>query len=294
MAIHKYHCNERFFQTIDNEAKAYWLGFIAADGCVTRGRLVIALSSVDHAHLKKFKTDIESTSPVLKSEKKRDSAAKNNPHSYIQKVSRIAISSRPMCDDLSRLGIVERKSKTLQFPTSDQVPNDLLRHFLRGYFDGDGSIYSLNDGRWGFEIIATIQFCGEFRKSLMALGTPKLFGRKHHTTRELVIVGTTCQRSLLLIRDYLYNGSTVSLDRKRKRFESMPDFEPKQTHLCADWLVNTMRGGDGFITRLGALSINRGKEFGVNIVRTALRYLLREGLIRSSKTNTKAFLYSLI
>ena len=50
----KYALNEAFFEIIDSEEKAYWLGFIAADGCVYRRTLSINLNIKDKAHLEKL------------------------------------------------------------------------------------------------------------------------------------------------------------------------------------------------------------------------------------------------
>lgn len=52
-----------------------------------------------------------------------------------------SLRSQKTVDDLKQLGCIERKSLILKFPTEEQVPFDLLHHFIRGYFDGDGSIF---------------------------------------------------------------------------------------------------------------------------------------------------------
>ena len=58
--IRKHFFNENYFEVIDSEDKAYWLGFISADGCVAKSskynsyRLQIAISSIDSDHLNKF------------------------------------------------------------------------------------------------------------------------------------------------------------------------------------------------------------------------------------------------
>jgi len=45
-----------------------------------------------------------------------------------------------MYNDLLNLGIVPRKSKILRFPTKEQIPENLIQHYIRGYLDGDGSV----------------------------------------------------------------------------------------------------------------------------------------------------------
>ena len=64
---------------------------------------------------------------------------------------------RCKCDfsDLNKLGVVERKSLILTFPTEQQVPKHLMPHFIRGYFDGDGSVYKQKQGNTKIEIGGT-------------------------------------------------------------------------------------------------------------------------------------------
>lgn len=59
-----YSYDEKFFEIIDNEEKSYWLGFIMADGCITKNKLIISLSEKDKSHLEKFKESIQSTHPI--------------------------------------------------------------------------------------------------------------------------------------------------------------------------------------------------------------------------------------
>lgn len=125
--IRKYEINENFFENIDTEEKAYWLGFIYADGCVTKDHkyLIIELSGVDINHLKLFQSSIQSNHQIK--------IKKNN-------IVRLSICNKKLVFDLIKLGCVPAKSLILQFPNEEQVPKHLLHHFIRGYFDGDGCL----------------------------------------------------------------------------------------------------------------------------------------------------------
>src|SRR3990167_1542451 len=115
--------NRSFFDHIDTEEKAYWLGFIAADGGIMKRCLVISLKAEDIDHLQKLSTAIGSTlSPKIDS----------------QGYARIAFSSSEIVSSLSRYHVTPRKTFTVRFP---ELPTELDRHYLRGYFDGDGGIY---------------------------------------------------------------------------------------------------------------------------------------------------------
>lgn len=115
--------NHSFFSEIDSEEKAYWLGFIVADGCLSGTKLIINLRIEDFEHLELLKKNLESSHKVALSEKR--------------KICRIQIRSPKISSDLRRLGVCERKTG------SEKTPNiraDLLKHFYRGLFDGDGCI----------------------------------------------------------------------------------------------------------------------------------------------------------
>lgn len=148
----KYTCDSNYFEKIDREDKAYWLGFIYADGYITkRGdggspRLGIAISEKDKKHLEYFRYCIKTNAPI---------------NTYTQKggygnntvYCRIIISDPKIVNDLIDKGCYYNKTNIVKFPTREQVPEDMIKHFIRGYFDGDGSIYENKTG-FGFS------FCG--------------------------------------------------------------------------------------------------------------------------------------
>ena len=128
----KYFFNEDFFEIIDTEQKAYWLGFIAADGLVTdskRKRLIIRLGRKDRKHLVRFLSDLEATNPV-----------KDRVNNFGHPFSYISLCSRKIFNDLVDKGIMPRKTFKLEAPT--KVPDDLIYHWIRGYFDGDGTVFT--------------------------------------------------------------------------------------------------------------------------------------------------------
>lgn len=95
--------------------------------------------------------DLDSTYPI------REDVSKhlNNPNCQIQVIQ--SLRSQKTVNDLKRLGCTEQKSLNLTFPTKEQVPPHLLHHFIRGYFDGDGSI-SLYNNDYHVSIVGTESF----------------------------------------------------------------------------------------------------------------------------------------
>ena len=126
--------NENIFQIIDTEEKAYWLGFLYADGNVYKNRLTLCLKSTDKEHLIKFKRFLayEGTLEYRKCLLKKTG---KEYESYS-----LSFNNKKIADDLKRLGCVERKSLVLTFPCENNLPKYFHLDFIRGYIDGDGYI----------------------------------------------------------------------------------------------------------------------------------------------------------
>ncbi|MCL4524509.1 MAG: hypothetical protein M1453_12175 [Acidobacteria bacterium] len=109
-------------------AMAYVLGVLATDGCVSRWR--VTLTSTDRDLVEKVKSLIECRDPIRV----------RQPSGYSRKVQHILdISSIVLVERLTKLGITARKSRTLRFP---EMPEECVRHFIRGCWDGDGSFFT--------------------------------------------------------------------------------------------------------------------------------------------------------
>lgn len=119
--------NDTFFDTIDSENKAYWLGFLYADGALSSSDYGIELSLQisDIQHLQKFTTDLGFINKHLCQDDIRCRLCFRNKHLH---------------SALTALGCTPKKSLTLTFPSSTNVPDDFLYDFIRGYVDGDGSV----------------------------------------------------------------------------------------------------------------------------------------------------------
>jgi hypothetical protein len=110
-----------YFSAIDTPAKAYWLGFLTADGSVYGTRIQINLK--DREHLVKFTADLQCSAPV------RPILSNGHP------MFKVGFRSKTMVGDLANLGIHPKKSFTVKPWTG---PIDLMPHYWRGVVDGDG------------------------------------------------------------------------------------------------------------------------------------------------------------
>lgn len=133
--------NSDFFEVIDTPQKAYWLGFLYADGYIsTKNEIRINLKKEDEEHLRKFLRAIQATNHTIKYSIKKDG-------NKIYEQAYCSIRDTKMVRDLADKGCINKKSLVLSFPTTDKLPISLYSHFIRGYFDGDGSINWTQCGR---------------------------------------------------------------------------------------------------------------------------------------------------
>lgn len=194
------------FETIDTEEKAYWLGFLYADGCVgnKEAKIELGLAEKDLKHIEKF----------------RDFIGINNKICYREtsKSYRYSFRSQSCKEDLIKQGCVPKKSLILTFPTPEQVPEHLIRHFLRGYFDGDGH-FTNTEKCFEAGYIGTYDFITESLKHL-----PDSIVRKDLTIKNVhredgaksyAFYSYSDVKNFL---DFLYKDSTVYLDRKYEHY----------------------------------------------------------------------------
>jgi hypothetical protein len=121
--------NENFFSEW-SPAMVWVLGLLFTDGCFSGSRVTI--TSVDIELLEKVKNILGLSKPIAK----RIQSYNKSKHIYSLEFYR-----EQMRKDLLKLGLVQRKSLIMQFP---EVPEEYMRHFIRGCWDGDGSIYISN------------------------------------------------------------------------------------------------------------------------------------------------------
>ncbi len=201
---YKYFINNNYFENIDNEHKAYWLGFLFADGCVHRtkeGRLnlLLGLHERDKDHMEKFQYDISSTYKICKAQKN---------------CVRVSYRSTKLCEDLIKLGCIPRKTFNLKFPN---LREDLVHDFLRGYFDGDGCICI--DKRTGANVCefdGQTEFLIGVNKILNSLG---IFQKISINNKNCYRIRMQSKNDINILYHYLYDNSTVYMDRKFKKFD---------------------------------------------------------------------------
>jgi len=200
----KLNVNEFYFDAINSEAQAYWLGLLFSDGSQGFGKICLSLQETDRAHLEKFKKAIES-----------EHCISNFISGFGSMMFKIQISSKKLANTLNSLGCVQAKSLIIEYPN---IPSALDRHFIRGVFDGDGCI-GLNKNKrvqksyWKWHIYSgSPAFIDRLHKKLAVVHATKV-----GNPPRVVQVGNKAYFSKLY--DFLYKDATIWLPRKREIFE---------------------------------------------------------------------------
>jgi DNA-binding transcriptional regulator WhiA len=200
----KHFVNSDFFKVIDSEEKAYWFGFILADGNVqasTKNGYSFNMVCKDKEHLELFKECVKYTGAVSES------------GGY----PRIYISDKKFVNNLINIGVVPRKTKKVEFPNEDILPKNLIQHFIRGYLDGDGSIsFQCNNKHHKYYLSLAIVGTHNFIKKLSNILYKECDLKSESFylhSNNLWCLGRS-QNQATKICGYIYNNSTIFLQRK--------------------------------------------------------------------------------
>ena len=205
-----YSCDDNFFADIDHEHKAYWLGFIAADGSVSNKRLSIFLREGDKDHLDLFRQHIKSNGRILPITKKAGGVVLKGGKNEFYPQCYLGICSRKLIADLALLGIVRNKIKRTMIPA---IPESMIPHFIRGLLDGDGWLsIRTKDNQKEMGFLGSHSILMGVRKILAReckVSSPRI--RPAGETWKLRYTGN---KQVPRIEEYLYKNATAYLKRK--------------------------------------------------------------------------------
>ena len=223
--------DESVFDVIDTEEKAYWLGFLYADGHLgyKHNNIELGIDKLDYNHLVKFRDFLKLTG--------------EKSITFSENICRVRVSSPNMHEKLIEKGCTPRKTLTLKFPTEDIVPTRLIRHFLRGYVDGDGSlgIYYSKKGTYdcGLNICGTPEFLTEAMLKIDVLKGCVLYDVKNTPVFKLSYKCLAARKVARL----LYENSNIYLDRKYNIYKKFCRYEQecsnaKSSKIGEGWNAN--------------------------------------------------------
>ena len=212
-----YSVNDEYFDNIDTQNKAYFLGFLFADGnnCMQKTTISLSLQEKDRDILEKLRIDAGSNKPLrfISSERKRNNGEGYN---YKDKYA-LTVCNKHWCERLSELGCVPNKSLVLKFP--DYLSDEMLPHFVRGYFDGDGCIVDAKSGNHNINLTSTKDFCISVQNIVFNLFGIKSYIYPASNKNGITYVWTLRKKhDVKTFLDWIYKDAELYLERKYNRY----------------------------------------------------------------------------
>lgn len=226
------YCNHTYFDIIDTEEKAYLLGFFIADGYIMSNeydyRFGIQIQEQDNYILKKYLENIIPNGNIKTCNKSTKEIKRVN-------ISSLRWSSKYMKNIfINKYKILPNKTQDSDFKFPfETIPNYLIRHFVRGFIDGDGS-FEQKDFIFTITLISTSE---NFLKNLASYicNLDNGIGIKVKKNKGKTIdwfylrfnFFTNKKEKVTKIYDYLYKDATIFLQRKKDKIEAYLKYRGK-------------------------------------------------------------------
>lgn len=211
----KYGFDENFFDDVDHPDKAYWLGFLFADGTVIRNDISLRLASKDREHVEEFKRALSANHPVGT----YWATVRGKKYKY----ARLVVSSPHMCQSLAAYGCFQ--NKTTRTKLLRALPPELERHFWRGVTDGDGSLVLCNN-KWALGAVGSREILEAF----------KSFSLQHVASdaevcphKSICVLRWSSTKAQAMAR-ILYVDAPTALPRKRALAEQLMRADIRERH----------------------------------------------------------------
>lgn len=217
--------NVEYFKVIDSPTKAYWLGFLYADGYTTNDdRWGLELMAPDKPHMQNLLNEIEYTG-VIKGRRRENT-----------ETCSFLIKNKTMTDSLILKGVIPKKTEVLEFPDIDIVNPIYYKDFIRGFFDGDGCIvYKViprirpdRNNRIYNSICKEVSFCCKSEKFIKKLNDVLTENNIHFNFytdikhNNLHYLRTGKMDTIKRFFDFIYNGSSDT-NRLRRKYDKFID-----------------------------------------------------------------------
>lgn len=207
----KYNFDENFFHVIDTPEKAYVFGLLAADGCMNKNGARLGMTDKDIVYkVRDVMNHDGKITEVLPTGKMRLPQYKLDMNSVI------------LSADLSKLGFDNKKTTSLKFPSTDIVPANLIRHWIRGFHDGDGSLIAPTPkgNRYIFKFVGTVDVIRGLERCITDnLNFPVSVFPTTNTKIEMLQLACGTRSYVKKFLDWIYEDSTIHMDRKYQRYQ---------------------------------------------------------------------------
>lgn len=226
----RYNINKDYFSEYTSN-NCYWAGFICADGhienyipCdrkVPNYKLKILLSKKDEDHLIHFVSELGYTKNILRY---RSTSIRNKTHDSVSFSSSI----KKICTDLNENFDIQYGNKSCKEVFSGKVPNEFVKDFIRGHFDGDGSVYTdKNKKQLRIAIVAGKDFLIELKKYLsnqLGKDIGHIYKERENdlsnSNNGLYKYCIMKKEHVRFFYNFIYYDNCIALERKRNVFEN--------------------------------------------------------------------------
>jgi len=234
----KYDIDQDYFKQIDSQEKAYFLGFLYADGNLSkRGYAIkIELHPQDRNILEKLSIIVYGFVKLGVDHREKED--------YLY----LAFYSKKIHGDLIKLGCMPDKSRKIAFPSFDIVPDHLMSHFIRGYMDGDGCISNANPDRPRLDISSNKAFILgliAYLETKLGIKCNKPGSRDDKPDHSNIQFSS--KATLKPVLDFIYQDATIYLDRKKQAFQELITLLDKKTSKKAIKFSDTAKYGTTYI-----------------------------------------------
>ena len=233
--------NKDYFNKIDTPTKAYWLGFLYADGYTTiDDRWGLEIMKSDEEHLQNLLNEIEYSGKIRGRKRKSTETCS------------VLIKNKDMTNSLKQKGIIPNKTEVLTFPAKETLNPMFYKDFIRGFFDGDGCVtYTVKprvrkdrNNKVYNRAYKEINFCCKSKLFIDVLDSilkkncicfNMYLNVKHNN---LYYLRTFNIQTIIRFYDFIYSGSTPKnrLKRKYDKFllllEGGDAYHDKRTNYC--------------------------------------------------------------
>lgn len=223
IANKKYDANEDYFDVVDDENKSYILGLLYADGYNNEERNTVTLSLAE-----KDKDILDKISNILAGGRGLRSVTSENSKHQTQYI--LCIRNKKLSQSLAKVGVVQNKTFKIMPPLF--LDDNLVSHFLRGYFDGDGCIHISQSKyiRYYFCIVGTEALCNWIKNFIckklnINCSIKKRFKDRDNNIRALEFNGRLQCKKMF---DFLYSNCNLYMSRKYEVFKQVNVFNDKR------------------------------------------------------------------
>ncbi len=220
---YKYSINHNYFDKIQTEEQSYILGFLCADGCLLDNTIKISLQYQDIDILEKIRLSLGSTSPIKK-------------HQYKgRKYCNIQFYSKQLYNTLHERGCVKNKTTHLKWDDI-KVPKKLMKHFIRGYFDGDGCLsFWMHKNKYlksHWNITSTKAFILGLQQFIYKRFKYKGYiSQRHQSNPNTKTIELSGIKQIITILNWLYEDATIYLLRKRNKYNNLLDIYGNESNI---------------------------------------------------------------